>query len=254
MPPHEPDGYTSSSAPFSLGVSFTGHAKAIIEDGSGRLSQRTFGPGAFGITGPESIHWLRVAEPSEAFTIYPAMGELADVGEQVRIAWLGYSDFLHNRLDPTVWAVCARFRRAALGAIAISELEAESLVGNLLAHVAVRYLGARPWHRATGRLDHKRLARVTELVEDRLVSPPSLRELAAAAAMSPFHFQRLFRAATGSSPHAYVAARRMERARRMLNEPDATVASVAGALGFSDLAHFRRVFRRQFNASPRGGT
>jgi AraC family transcriptional regulator len=102
-------------------------------------------------------------------------------------------------------------------------------------------------------LDHKRLARVTELVEDRLASPPSLRELAAAAAMSPFHFQRLFRAATGSSPHAYVAARRMERARWMLNEPDATVASVAGALGFTDLAHFRRVFRRQFNTSPRGG-
>jgi transcriptional regulator GlxA family with amidase domain len=45
----------------------------------------------------------------------------------------------------------------------------------------------------------------------------------------------------------------MERARWMLNEPDATVASVAGALGFTDLAHFRRVFRRQFNASPRGG-
>jgi AraC family transcriptional regulator len=75
--------------------------------------------------------------------------------------------------------------------------------------------------------------------------------MAAAAAMSPFHFQRLFRATTGLTPHAYVMARRMEHARRMLNESDAKVAYVAARVGFFDLAHFRRAFRRQFNAAPR---
>jgi len=43
----------------------------------------------------------------------------------------------------------------------------------------------------------------------------------------------------------------MERARRMLLGSHAKVAYVAAELGFSDLAHFRRAFRRQFNSTPR---
>ena len=56
--------------------------------------------------------------------------------------------------------------------------------------------------------------------------------MADAAAMSPFHFQRLFRATTGMTPHAYVMARRMERARRMLNGSKAKVAYLAGRVRF----------------------
>ncbi len=56
MPPHEPDCYTSTSAPFAIGVSFTGHREAVIEDGSGRSAERSFPPGTCGING--RIHHL----------------------------------------------------------------------------------------------------------------------------------------------------------------------------------------------------
>lgn len=141
---------------------------------------------------------------------------------------------------------------AAFGAIEISDLEAECLIDNLLTHIGTRYLGARPIKRATGRLDARRIARVNEVVESRLNKPPTLREMAVAASMSPFHFQRAFRATTGLSPHEYVAARRMERAWQMLRMPGNTVAQIAATIGFADVAHFRRAFRRQFNSSPRG--
>jgi len=74
--------------------------------------------------------------------------------------------------------------------------------------------------------------------------------MADVAAMSPFHFQRRFRATTGLSPHAYVMARRMESTRRLLDTPGLNVAEVAARLGFAGLSHFRRSFRRHFNARP----
>jgi len=251
MPPHEPDGYTSRSDPFSIGVSFTGHVKAVTADDAGRPSERTFGPGTCGMAGPTPIAWLRVAEPSEALEINPSDAMRAAVSGELDVDWKNSVQFLQADYDPIVWGMCARWRMAALGAAPLDELEAESLVHSLLVHVAVRYLGARAPKRVRGKLDARRLARVTALIEHALDDPPGLHAMAEAAAMSAFHFQRLFRATTGLTPHAYVMARRMERARRMLNATDAKVAYVAAELGFSDLAYFRRAFRRQFNRRPR---
>lgn len=251
MPPHEPDAYTTTTPPLSVGVSFTGHVKAIVASASGRVSERTLGPGTFGITGEEPVHWLRVAEPAEAIEVYPSRRLLERVEREARIAWTRVSKPMSGDFDPVIWAICARFRMAAQGVLTMSDLEAEEHVQNLLVHAATRYLGARPQQPVRGKLSAHRLARVAALVESRLADPPDLGELARAASMSAFHFQRLFRATTGMSPHRYVTARRMEAARRRLEEPGSTVVTAAARLGFSDLAHFRRAYRRQFGTSPR---
>ena len=60
--------------------------------------------------------------------------------------------------------------------------------------------------------------------------PPTLAVLAQSAGMSPFHFQRLFTAATGFSPKAYASARRAERVREELSRrKTVTEALYAGA-------------------------
>jgi AraC family transcriptional regulator len=250
LPPHEPDGYTSTSDPFAIGVSFTGHSKAVVENGDGRSYELSFPPGTCGIGGVRPTTWLRVAEPSEAVEVHASPDELAAVAEELRIDWSDPPAVLQPGRDPVIWATCARFRMAALGALALDEGEVDSVVHGLLLHVAVRFLAARRPRRVRGRLDQRRVARVTEFIESTLRRPPSLRQMADVAAMSPFHFQRLFRATTGLTPHAYVMARRMEDARYQLGMPGARVAEVAARLGFSDLSHFRRCFRRHFNAGP----
>lgn len=250
MPPHKPGGYTSTSEPLAIGVSFTGHDGAVVEDGLGRPSELSFPAGTCGINGLQPTRWLRVREASEAVEIEASPEELASAAEELRIDWHNRPDLLQPGQDPVIWGVCARFRRVALGATTIEELESESLIRGLLAHVAIRYLHADPRRYPRGRLDRDRLSRVTDLVESTLPRPPSLRDMADVAALSPFHFQRAFQATTGLSPHAYVMARRMERARRLLARPGMRVADVAARLGFSDLSHFRRSFRRQFNATP----
>ncbi len=251
MPPHEPDGYTSVSEPLAICISFTGHRDAVVEDHAGRACAWSFPPGAGALNGFAPQRWLRVNEPAEALEVRATSEELASVSDEIGVDWHAHPESLPTGRDPVIFGMCARFRMAALGADAIAELEADELVRTLLTHVAVRHLGARA-PRLRGRLDRRRLTRITDFIEDTLESPPSLREMADVAAMSPFHFQRLFRATTGLSPHAYVIAKRLERARRMLAQSGSRVANVAATLGFTDLAHFRRAFRRQFNASPRG--
>lgn len=61
---------------------------------------------------------------------------------------------------------------------------------------------------------------------DEAEETPTLDALADAAGMSPFHFHRVFKAATGLTPRAYAAARRAERVRAAL--PGST--TVTGAL------------------------
>jgi len=250
MPPHEPDGFSSVTEPFIIGISYTGHSKAVIDTGAS-TSECSLTPGTCAISGPTPIRWLRVIEPSEALEIRPSSRELAMASDELGVDWRARASFLCDEFDPVIWAVCTRYRMAACGSSIVTDLQCDQLVHKLLAHVSPRYFGARPLKPIRGRLNARRLARVTALIEGSLKHPPSLRSMAAAAALSPFHFQRIFRATTGLTPYGYVTARRLERARRMLNDSSVTVALVAAELGFSDLAHFRRVYRRQFNRTPR---
>ncbi|MDQ7262931.1 bifunctional DNA-binding transcriptional regulator/O6-methylguanine-DNA methyltransferase Ada [Paracoccus sp. PS-1] len=80
------------------------------------------------------------------------------------------------------------------------------------------------------------VAAACRLIEDS-DTPPSLGALAEAAGLSPFHFHRQFKAATGLTPRAYAAAHRAGRLRARL----ADSVSVTGAIyeaGFSSNSRF----------------
>lgn len=97
----------------------------------------------------------------------------------------------------------------------------------------------------------RRLLRARVFAEDALGEPLSLGRLAREAALSPFHFHRLFRGAFGETPSAYVRRRRLERAREALLHTDKPVTDVCFDLGFSSLGSFSTLFRARFGASPR---
>ena len=59
----------------------------------------------------------------------------------------------------------------------------------------------------------------------------------------------MFRRATGLTPHAYVTALRMERARNRL-ESGANVATAAASVGYAAAHQFRRAFRAHFGRDP----
>jgi AraC family transcriptional regulator len=149
--------------------------------------------------------------------------------------------------------------RAAIGAVdaelsaggAGGRLAAESLANVLAVHL-IRHLLAprRPARRRDGTLPRGRLRAVVEYVEERLDAGPTLEQMAAVARLSPYHFARQFKAATGLPPHQYVIARRVERAKQLLQGGGLTLAQVAARAGFSNQSQFSQHFKRLVGVTP----
>lgn len=78
-----------------------------------------------------------------------------------------------------------------------------------------------------------------------------LAALARRASLSPAHLQRVFKAAIGETPKAYVLRLRIERAAFCLLIHESTVSQVAADCGFRSAETFIRAFRRRFRTSPR---
>ena len=80
--------------------------------------------------------------------------------------------------------------------------------------------------------------------------PPSIEKLAAEAAFSRFHFQRMFRALTGESVNELVRRVRLERAAYRLRRESVAVIEVALDAGYDSAEAFSRAFRRGCGMSP----
>lgn len=85
----------------------------------------------------------------------------------------------------------------------------------------------------------------SELHEDH-----TIESLAQRAAMSPRTFARRFRAETGTSPHLWITHQRVLLARRMLEEGDDPIDTVADRCGFGTGAMLRHHFARIVGVSP----
>lgn len=95
-----------------------------------------------------------------------------------------------------------------------------------------------------------RLRRVEELAMAHLADDLSLEALAEVAGLSPFHFSRAFRAETGTSPHAWLLERRLERAKELLMGTSMTVNEVAKAVGFAGKQGLIGAFKRAVGTTP----
>jgi AraC-like DNA-binding protein len=90
---------------------------------------------------------------------------------------------------------------------------------------------------------------VRHYLEAHYMDNPSLETLAQIAGLSPFHFVRVFRQATGLPPHTYLTQLRINRAKAQLQAGD-PIADVAAATGFSDQSHLTRRFKRIVGVTP----
>lgn len=75
-------------------------------------------------------------------------------------------------------------------------------------------------------------------------------QLAARALMSPRSFARHFRAATGSTPHAWLLGQRVARAQELLESTDLGVDEVARRSGLGAATTLRHHFSRRVGTSP----
>lgn len=95
-----------------------------------------------------------------------------------------------------------------------------------------------------------KLRRITDWMAEHLADEFSLPRLAAQAGMSEFHFNRLFKRATGVPPSQYQIKLRLDAARRLLRETRKSVITIANEVGYSNPSHFAQLFRKETGLSP----
>jgi AraC family transcriptional regulator len=95
-----------------------------------------------------------------------------------------------------------------------------------------------------------KLRRVTDWMAEHLADEFSLPRLAELAGMSEFHFNRLFKRATGIPPSQYQIKLRLDAARRLLRETKKSVITVANEVGYSNPSHFAQLFRKETGLAP----
>jgi AraC family transcriptional regulator len=129
---------------------------------------------------------------------------------------------------------------------------AQSLVNTLVAHMIRHYssAGERFQHHLGGLPKHK-LRRVTEFMEENLEQDLTLAEIAGIAELSPFHFARAFKQATGSTPIQFLTRRRIDLAKRLLLESELPIVEIGLRAGFKNQSHFTTLFRKITATTPK---
>ncbi len=134
------------------------------------------------------------------------------------------------------------------------EIVMRALLEQLLVHILRNYSTPRLSEELelsrVGLVD-RRIRRSVELMHTQLDQELTLKALAAASYLSPFHFARLFKKLTGSSPHNYLAGIRAARAQLLLAETELSVTEIGTRVGYLSGSHFTKAFRIATGATPR---
>ncbi|WP_305785473.1 helix-turn-helix domain-containing protein [Symbioplanes lichenis] len=133
-----------------------------------------------------------------------------------------------------------------------AERRADPMYGDTAAELlAVRLVtgdGRRRTDEPAGRED-ARVRRALALMRERLGDPLTLADLATAARLSPYHFLRVFKRATGETPGRHLTRLRVREAARLL-DAGGSVTAVAARCGFSSPSHLSTAFLREVGVRP----
>ncbi len=208
-----------------------------------------------GGTGPYELRWSSLSpEPLQTLHLHLSQDLLARTAEEVAdrdpahlvlVGRSGFQDPLLTQIGLALWR----------------ELEQEGSAGKLYAQTAAQMLAVHLLRHYTSApreieelsqgLTRHQIKRVMDFTLAHLDQDLSLEALAQQIGFSAYHFARLFRQATGESPHQFVLRQRIERAQRLLAETDVPLAHVALECGFANQSHLSLVFKRHLGLTPR---
>ena len=125
---------------------------------------------------------------------------------------------------------------------------AESLVGSI--DTGILDLSLLDDERQAGQLTQSQMNRLVAQLEARGDLRLSVTEMAETVGLSESWFGTVFKQTVGKTPLQWQMAKRVERAKELLRQPDLSVADTAVQLGFSDQAHFTKAFRQVCGQTP----
>lgn len=137
----------------------------------------------------------------------------------------------------------------------IGRLYADSLAIGLALQLIRRYSALRDVQIGRGGMAPQKLRKAIGFIDEHLAGEEegrvALRVIAKEVGMSYFHFSRAFKQSMGMNPTNYIAERRIERAKKLMQETDSPISEIALRSGFSSQSHFTTCFRRLAGVTPR---
>jgi AraC family transcriptional regulator len=137
----------------------------------------------------------------------------------------------------------------------VGRLYADSLATGLAIQLVRRYSSLKDVHVGHGGMAPHKLRQAIALIDhclsDEEEGRVALRVVARAVRMSYFHFSRAFKQSMGMTATSYIAERRIERAKKMLEETELPISEIALRSGFSSQSHFTTAFRRLAGVTPK---
>ncbi|MCE7979781.1 MAG: helix-turn-helix domain-containing protein [Caldilinea sp. CFX5] len=194
---------------------------------------------------PAFIENLRLVRLPVALTQKAAL-QTTD-GDPTRLALMSCLD----HTDPLVHAI----GQAILGELQtdglVDALYLESLFRALTIHLVRNHaVSTETPTPVNGKLPPEALQRVRDYIHDHLSEEITLETLAALVHLSPYHFARKFKAATGLPPYQYVLQCRVEQAKSLLVAGQQSISAVAQAVGFASQSHLTRHIKHAFGVTP----
>lgn len=230
-----------------------GGAKRIRRRGEGRNEVVDIASGALSIVPAGSAYQWSTRGPVEFAHLYLAPRTIERVSAEEfdrDAATLCLQDRLGVQ-DKQIQALFLTMLDEVALLSAGSRLYLDTLLHSLMLRMLRTYSSAPS---APLRMRHSmapaRLRRVLDYIEANLADDIALADLAAVAAMSPFHFSRAFASVTGTPPYAYLVQRRIEHAKALLFAGAEPVAVIAARCGFRSAGQFCRMFKRSTGTSP----
>ena len=192
----------------------------------------------------ESIHLYLPASPLSATTLR----EIDVDPDKIRLHYDG------GFRDPLIEQIARTINAEMVDSMPAGRMLVETLAAALGVHLVQHHSNIVPTSvslpTARGALDARRLERVEEFIDAHLSEDLTIEALANQVYLSPFHFARAFKAATGTAPHRYLTDRRISRAKTLIAEGRLTLADIAYICGFSSQAHLTRWFKRIVGTTP----
>ena len=100
-------------------------------------------------------------------------------------------------------------------------------------------------------LEMARIKEARDIIIDKMVNPPSLKELAHMVGTNEFKLKVGFRSIYGTTVYGYLSDYRMEQARKMLTVDRSRIKEVAVEVGYSNPSHFIAAYKRKFGVTPK---
>jgi AraC family transcriptional regulator len=192
-----------------------------------------------------------IYEPLNVLQLYLPHTTLQRVADEADMAAPG--DLVERTVhpDPITSRLLLSAADALEGSAALDSLFRHQLTDLLATRLLAAHAGVpAAFQPVTGGLSPTALRRAIERLRSDKDTDVSLGALASEAGLSRFHFCRAFKESTGLSPHAWLRQYRLDQAMNILRDTDASVVSVAAALGYASQTAFAAAFRKLTGETP----